>query len=452
MNIIETVTEWETVTDGLVNQDILVIPIFSDHKTHPAMNQACVFGVFCGQESFLIACNHNEVANLDIELLSRLRVCQRVWTPDKKRLLHAVNLDNIYDAGSLEYLETGSVTANDKFFTPVHKMMYESLEKQRNLNKAVPIMQHIAYFDSVFAHFSQVVKNYQHFVTEPQYKFLNDIAIPCLWHLERTGIHVDVEKLVAKYNIRVKRYIDNTDRVYTEYNPYTTTGRTSNRFGNINFAALNKKDGTREIFTSRFDDGLMVMMDFESFHLRLIADIIGYEFPSDQPVHEYLGQQYFGKSELTAEEYDEGKAITFALLYGESRDNNIPEFFKRVYDYVDMLGVLIHTNGYVMSPYFKRKIYKEHIEDPTPSKIFNYIIQLAETERNLKIMLEMMKLFENKQSVPTLYTYDSILFDYSMSDGTELIKDILSVLTENGKYPMRVYYGATYHDMKRLDI
>jgi hypothetical protein len=452
MNIIETVTEWETVTDGLADKDVFVIPIFSDHKTHPAMNQACVFGVFSAVNSFLIACNHNEVVNLDISVLSRLRVCRRVWTPNKKRLLHIVQLDNIYDLSSLEYLQFKAVAGDEKFFTSVHRMMYETMEKQKNLNKAVPIMQHIVYMESVFAHFDELVKNYQYLITEPQYKFLNDIAIPCLWHLERPGIAVNTEKLIDQYGPRVRRYVDGHNRVYTEYNPYTTTGRVSNRYGNINFAALNKKDGVREIFQSRFDNGMLVMMDFESFHLRLIADIIGYEFPPNQPVHEHLGQQYFGKDKLTPEEYEEGKAITFSLLYGESRDTNVPEFFRKVYDYIDMLGVLIGMNGYVTSPYFKRKIYKDDIEDVTPSKIFNYIIQLAETERNLKMMLEMMPLFEGKQSVPILYTYDSVLFDYSIEDGKELIQSVLRVLTEGGKYPMRVYYGMTYHEMKRLTI
>jgi len=352
MKLIESVTEWELTVEKLVNQDILIIPIFSDHKTHPAMNQACVFGVFIDQESFLIACNHNEVTNLDIQLLNGLRVCHRVWTPDKKRLLHLTPLDNVYDINSLEYLNTGSVVNSDKFFTTLHNSMYNRLENQRNLNKAVPVMRHIEYLESVFAHFSQIVKNCKHFTQEPQYKFLNEIAIPCLYHVERHGLHIDVDKLVSRYNMRIKRYVDDRNRVYSEYNLYTTTGRTSNRYGNINFAALNKKDGTREIFQSRFENGLMLMMDFESFHLRLIADIIGYEFPTDRPVHEYLTQQYFNKQELTSEEYDEGKSITFSLLYGESRDENVPEFFKRVYQYIDMLGVLIETNGYVMSPFF----------------------------------------------------------------------------------------------------
>ena len=39
---------------------------------------------------------------------------------------------------------------------------------------------------------------------------------------------------------------------YTQYNPYTSTGRPSNRYNGINYAALNKEDGTRDRFVSRF--------------------------------------------------------------------------------------------------------------------------------------------------------------------------------------------------------
>ena len=48
--------------------------------------------------------------------------------------------------------------------------------------------------------------------------------------------------------------------VYSEYNPYTTTGRPSNRFGGTNFAALNKTDGSREKYISRFDGGMLVII------------------------------------------------------------------------------------------------------------------------------------------------------------------------------------------------
>lgn len=451
MKIVESNEEWKIACSKLADKEVLVVPIFSDHKTHPVVNKVCVFGFFTDTDSFLVAFNHNEAINLDINILYDLNRCNKIWTPDKKRFLHIISLDNVYDVRSLEYLETGNVTVDETFLTPMHKFMYDTLDRYQNLNKAVAIMQHMSYLVSVNAYFRPIIENYKHYVDEPEYKFLNDIAIPCLWNIERNGLMVDIEKLIQHYGIRVKRYVDNS-RVYSEYNLYTSTGRTSNKFGNINFAALNKKDGTREIFKSRFARGLMVMMDFESFHLRLIADIIGYEFPSDKPIHEYLGQQYFGKESLTEEEYEIAKQTTFALLYGESRSGDVPEFFNKVYQYIDMLNVLSNKNGYILSPYFKRKIYTNRIEDPTPTKLFNYIIQLAETERNLKVMLDMMSLFNGQRSVPVLYTYDSILLDYDISDGTNLIHNILHVLTENGKFPMRVYYGTTYNNMKRLNI
>ncbi len=40
---------------------------------------------------------------------------------------------------------------------------------------------------------------------------------------------------------------------WTEYHPYTLTSRPSNNFGGINYAALNKDDGSRDRFVSRFD-------------------------------------------------------------------------------------------------------------------------------------------------------------------------------------------------------
>ena len=79
--------------------------------------------------------------------------------------------------------------------------------------------------------------------------------------------------------------------IYSEYNPYTSTGRPSNRFGGLNFAALNKSDGSRKQFISRFSNGVLVEMDFDAYHLRLIADKIGYDFPSGS-VHEHMSKFY----------------------------------------------------------------------------------------------------------------------------------------------------------------
>ena len=58
-----------------------------------------------------------------------------------------------------------------------------------------------------------------------------------------------------------------------------------------------------------------VEMDFDSYHIRLIAKLIGYNLP-ETSIHDYLGKFYFGVDELTDAQRDESKAITFRLLYG----------------------------------------------------------------------------------------------------------------------------------------
>ena len=106
-----------------------------------------------------------------------------------------------------------------------------------------------------------------------------------------------------------RRNLINDDKVLTNYNQYTTTGRPSNAHGGINYAALNKTDDSRTSFVSRYEDGKLVNIDFKSYHLFLIAEHIGMELPDDP--HTMLGQQYFNTLQLTPEQYEKSKTITF---------------------------------------------------------------------------------------------------------------------------------------------
>lgn len=451
MKIVETVVEFEKVIERLQKEDTLIIPILTDSKAHPAMNPLCALCVSTRSESFLTGFNHNEVQNLNPDLLFRLMTSQNVWALDKKALEHTLPGLATHCVNSAEYLMTGTITPASSFLTLTHKKMYELYSRMKYVNKSVPIMQHIAYFESIIAHAWPIVNQSVSLCNTQAYHFLNNEATYALSFIESCGIHIDGALAEAKYGARIHRYMTH-NTLYSEYNLFTSTGRCSNKFGGVNFAALSKKDGTRAMFTSRHENGVLVSMDFESFHLRLIADMIGYQFPTEMPVHEYLGRQYFGKDSLTQEEYDEGKQISFKLLYGERPEVDVPEFFTAVYDYVDMLMVLLKQNGYILSPYHKREIRQDRIEDPTPSKVFNYMIQLAETELNLTAINQLKPLFNGMKSCPVLYTYDSVLFDYDMADGKELLMETIKILSHDGKFPMRVDYGTNYNDLKRLHL
>lgn len=448
MVIVETVAEFETVLTTIDKQDILLIPILVDAKTHPVVNPLCVLGLFTRVESYYITIDHNDGQSVDPSLLLRLNASQRVWAPSKKVIGHVLpHLANVTDLQSVEYLQTGHITEGADFYTDCHRRLYNLYTRQVRINKSIPLMKHIQFLDAYVAHLWSFAVD----VDTSAFRFLNDIAIPATQFLESAGVHIEPTIAEERFSSPIKRFITN-ELMYSEYNLYTTTGRPSNKFGGVNFAAINKHDGSRLMYTSRFENGILVLSDFESFHLRLIADMIGFDLPTDIPVHEFLGRQYFGKTELTPDEYDQGKQITFKLLYGESRDTNVPEFFTAVYQYIDMLMVLLDRHGYVVSPYYKREIRKENIENPTPSKVFNYMIQLAETESNLAGIQKLRTIYDGKMSRPTLYTYDSLLIDYNMDDGPELLTKTIEILSQNGKFPMRVYYGTTYNELKRLSL
>ena len=72
---------------------------------------------------------------------------------------------------------------------------------------------------------------------------------------------------------------------------------------------LNKKDGSRKPYVSRYKNGVLVEMDYrDTYHLRLIGERIGYDFPKGS-VHEHI-REFYGV------DYEESKKLSFQYLYG----------------------------------------------------------------------------------------------------------------------------------------
>ena len=80
---------------------------------------------------------------------------------------------------------------------------------------------------------------------------------------------------------------------------------------------------------------------------------------------------------------------------------------------------------------------KEQIQNPTPNKILNYIIQSAETYNNVVSVKKVIEYLENRQSKVILYTYDSFLIDYSINDGKETLQKIKTILLESEGYVIK---------------
>jgi len=413
---------------SLVDDNSVVIPVLSSNKLHPAKDELCLLFIKNGSNEYMIPINHPESSHritlpeiIDFFALN----AQNIWVLDKKIFLHCLpdlySLD-IYDINMLNYFNNNEPLDLENITTSAHDFYASKYRDFPKINQVIPILKHQEKC-SILA--ETALKSHELKVTNSFKAYCNAVLYN-LYRIEKAGInHADILN-------------------YTEYNLYTAAGRPSNRYGGTNYAALNKDDGSRRKYWSRFEMGGMLEFDFDAYHLRLIANLINYKLP-DTSVHEYLGKQYFGKDKLNKQEYSDAKEISFKVLYGgiPKEFMNI-EFFKKTISFINNLWLEWSSKKCVHTYLFKRPIYaKNHIE-MNKQKLFNYYIQAYETEQNIIIANDIFKVLEEYNSKLVLYTYDSFLFDFNMLDGINFMRDIKKAM----KYPIKAQFGANYDDMK----
>lgn len=236
-------------------------------------------------------------------------------------------------------------------------------------------------------------------------------------------------------------YIKN-GKAYSKYNLYTSTGRPSNRFAGVNYAALNKEDSTRECFISRYPKGKLVEIDFTSYHPRILASLTKYEITDQENIYEHLAKQYFGNNP-TQDQVAQSKEMTFRQLYGGiNRQYLHIDYFARIQMLTDTLWQIYCKQGFVNSLISKRKI--ANIEDASPTKVLNYFIQLHETEQNVQLLSQIFTKLP-KDVLPVLYTYDSILFDVPQQKEQDLYNTLVSIIPS--KFPFKIKTGDNYRHM-----
>jgi len=361
-----------------------------------------------------------------------------IYTHNKNELNHIYHWDNVIDVGMLYYLNTNNPLSFDDINTSAHTYFKQKYHRVNNVNKLIPVNKHLEYCIEIKDKMKRVLT-----VCDSTGTFLkyNDVVIDNLSFIESSGLKVNRDKLPFKY----QRHISKDNFVFTRYNPYTLTGRPANKYGGLNFSAMNRSDGSREPFVSRFEDsGLLIEMDYDAYHLRLIADIVNYDFP-DGSVHEYLGNQY-------GVDYEESKKLSFKYLYGgipKDIATTIP-FFGLVTEYVNSNWIKYNKRFSVKSYIYNRKIGKNNLQDMNPNKLFNYLIQLNETEYNMEVISKLQKVLKGYETKLVLYQYDSFLFDFCMRDGKEFLLKIKNTIEGSAKFPVKISRGINYNDMVNI--
>jgi len=437
-------------------EDCLIVPIMSDIARHPLNNTPSFFYItfLKSEEVCILPFNHSETSNLPQSILSVQLSNSNTnkFVFNKKELLHiAPTLRGLVDINVLQYIDTGVPIDIQMQETLAHTFIKRLFGNYKNLNRVIPILKHTETLGKFSRDLRNAMSGYESNIGKAAFSFMNDNMIEVFSKIEDSGVFVDTKLAKHVFGSDVARHISKDGLLHTEYNLYTSTGRPSNRFGGINFAALHKEDETRTVFTSRFGkDGMLVLFDYDAFHLRLIANIVGFKFPPGN-VHEMLGKIYFDTDVLSEDQYNESKRISFSMLYGGIRDEykRVP-FFSAVASFIVTTWENFRANGYVESAISKRRFYSKNLDATNPQKLFNYIIQLYETEQNVLTLKKLLPLFEGNQSKLSLYTYDSILIDFCVSNGKDFLLLVKECFECEKQYPVKVFVGKNYKDLENV--
>ena len=393
---------------------IEVIPY--SYKTHPVKTSISLVYIrpLNATKGYIIAINHSETLRLNNEYIVELiNSYNTLYVWGKKEFLHFYVHKNLIDI-SLHLPEYEMET------TKAHQILTQKNKEKLDINRIIPIVKHYETCEKNY-------NNLKQYFNEPINEFYNN-RVPLVFNsIERNGIQVTPELFKKHFNQ------DWGNKVYTQYNYRTTTTRPSNRFGGVNFAALNKENECRKAFIPRNDRFFEI--DISAYHPTLASHLIHYKFDTDD-IHASFAKMY-------KVDYKKAKELTFKQLYGGvfNQYKNLP-YFQKIQEYVNKLWNQFQNEGYIECPISHYKFEKDKLDNMNPQKLFNYLLQNLETSTNVRILWEIIKLLKNHKTKLVLYTYDAFLFDIDNNE-KELIKKILKVF-EKHNLKTKIKHGTNY--------
>jgi len=416
-----------------IGEDIFMQVIPVNENYHPALQSISLIYIrwIKSHKGYILCVNHSESLSLSItDILAKLSKVNNIYTLDKKAVLHhfptlSPQLIDVQLINSYLHLQDINVEQYESKVESDFKRKYYG----ESPSTLIPIAKHYEKYENVYDHIEQTINstsdNLEHC------GFLNHYIAPLFYNIEKQGIKLDKQQFIKYFSdIPYPKFSVSKGKIYTQYNLYTLTGRPSNAFNGINFAALNKTNGERAAFIPENDK--LVEIDFKAYHPTIIAKLAGYEFTGN--IYDQLANEFPGSTPETIKE------LVFQQLYGGVRkDFQDKPFFKQVNGYTNHLW---DTDDGAIGTQFGKRFTKQMIENPTPQKLLNYIVQNTETVFNVVQFSAVMNLLKDKNTKVILYTYDSILLDYDSSEN--LLDSITSLL----KFNYSTKTGGNYAEIK----
>jgi len=414
--LVESKVQFEQFTNANW-KEVFIEVIPNSYLIHPAQNSICALYIrpLLSTKGFVVPLSHSETLNVNItEINAMLQTFSSIYVRDKKESLHYLPLKGLFDINQTNppYIPE---------LTQTHHIFNERHPNKKDVNKIIPIVKHYEYCEEIYNNLKEKLNGKIN-------EFYNDKVSMVFNAIERSGIRVDKQKFESYFHAIDGEY------VHTQYNFKTLTGRPSNKFKGVNYAALNKENNCRESFIPR--NHIFVEFDVSAYHPTLLSKLVDFDF-GDEDIHSTFAEMY-------GVDYKKSKELTFKQLYGGVFDKYKDlEFFKKVQVYTDNLWEEFNEKGWIECPISKHRFEKDKLNDMKPQKLLNYLLQNLETAMNVHILWEITKLLRNKKTKIVLYTYDSFLLDLSKED-----EDILQIVKEifnKHKLQTKITHGNTYN-------
>ena len=397
-----------------------VIP-FND-LVHPALNKVSLVYIKPltddNEKGYMICIDHSEALNMQIKHVNQvLKSFDEIYVRDKKTFLYYFQLKS-----SLDISHTLPTYIHPT--TQVHTHFYNTYSSRVDINRIIPLVKHYQRCEAIF----EQVKDHCRTLTHKT----NDVLAYSFLFIEKNGIKID-ETLFKQYFKPTNESFNIKDgKIYTQYNLHTTTGRPSNSFNGVNFAALNKDNGCRQAFIPEHDRFMEI--DISAYHPNIVTQLVEYKF--DKPIYEAF-------SEYSGVEVKQAKELMFKQLYGGIyTDYKEWDFFIKVQEYIDKIWENFEKLGWAMVPNSGKYFYKDRLGDMNPQKLFNYFLQNLETVNNSRIINDIIKVLRGKNTKLVLYTYDAFLFDLDNTE-EDIINDLKEIFSSR-ELQIKYKYGTDY--------
>ena len=403
---------------GFKEAFIEVIP-FND-TIHPAQNGVSLVYIrpILASKGFMLCIDHSETLNgVNTHIDAVLRKFDKLYCRDKKEVLHYFCLKELYDINP-------PPTTYIRPTTQTHELFYRKHSDNKELNKIIPIVKHYEVCEMIWGDLKDNINKDKN----EYYEFYNNKTSVVFNAIERSGLRVHVPTFEGYFHPIDSEY------VHTQFNLKTTTTRPSNKFKNVNYAALNTENGCRSSFIPR--NNKLVEIDISAYHPSLAARLVNYTFPTSD-IHSHF-------SSLYKVDYKKAKELTFKQLYGGVfKEFKELEFFQKIEKYIKETWSKFNSEGFIECPVSNFVYTKDGLGEMKPQKLFNYILQNLETSTNVLILWDIFRILRGYKTKLVLYTYDSFLFD--VDEGEEKILEDVREVFKKYKLNIKEIEGYDYN-------